>query len=287
MLVFCTYYAHRKILECKGQWTGTQVVRKLPELEYVHFHLDDYLTAALQEAKLLYPKLTQRVEVKITRFTDYGKDYLKTRRVHPDTHVQMALQLAYYRMHNKFAPTYETATIRQFYHARTETVRSCTVESGNWCRSMADTAHSYTESERLKLFRLAVDKHNKLMEEATNLKGCDRHLYGMAMLARDEGRPVPELYFDPSFVRSGGGGNYILSTSCIGYTSVFGGVCPMCPHGYGTFYAINDDKVSFFITAWTEDEDTSAKGISVEIHRALRDMKLMLDTADTKQQARL
>ena len=45
-----------------------------------------------------------------------------------------------------------------------------------------------------------------------------------------------------SFCFSGGGGNFVLSTSCIGYTTVFGGVAPMCPHGYGVFYRIGDDK---------------------------------------------
>nr|KAG5698769.1 hypothetical protein BaRGS_032188 [Batillaria attramentaria] len=285
MLVFCTYYAHRKILECKGQWQGTRTVRKLPEPDYLRFHLDDALHSVIKEAKLLYPKLAQRVEAKMSRFLDYGKAYLKTRKVHPDTHCQLALQLAYFRKHNKFAPTYETATIRRFYHGRTETVRSCTVESCNWCKSMADSASS--DSERLRLFKTAVDKHNKLMEEATNLQGCDRHLYGMAMLARDEGRPFPELYLDPAFVKSGGGGNYILSTSCIGYTTVCGGVAPMCPHGYGTFYCINEDMVTFFFTAWTEDEDTSAKEFSQEVDRALRDMKSLLDQQESKAQARL
>jgi len=36
------------------------------------------------------------------------------------------------------APTYETASTRKFYHGRTETVRSCTVEAVEWCTSMLD-----------------------------------------------------------------------------------------------------------------------------------------------------
>ena len=37
---------------------------------------------------------------------------------------------------HRHAPTYETATIRRFYHARTETVRSCTPEACRWCQAM-------------------------------------------------------------------------------------------------------------------------------------------------------
>ena len=45
---------------------------------------------------------------------------------------------------------------------------------------------------------------------------------------------------------SGGGGNYILSTSFIGYyhseSILHGGCAPMCENGYGVFYTINPDK---------------------------------------------
>ena len=33
---------------------------------------------------------------------------------------------------------YETATLRQFYHGRTETMRSCTPEAIDWCKAMLD-----------------------------------------------------------------------------------------------------------------------------------------------------
>lgn len=37
---------------------------------------------------------------------------------------------------------YETAMTRYFYHGRTETVRSCTVEAVRWCQSMQDPSVS-------------------------------------------------------------------------------------------------------------------------------------------------
>ena len=36
----------------------------------------------------------------------------------------MAIQLAHYRLHRAFAPTYETGHTRAFYHGRTDTVRT-------------------------------------------------------------------------------------------------------------------------------------------------------------------
>lgn len=41
---------------------------------------------------------------------------------------------------------------------------------------------------------------------------------------------------------SGGGGNFVLSTSLTGYTRFSGSALPMVEHGYGFFYAIRDDR---------------------------------------------
>ena len=56
----------------------------------------------------------------------------------PDAYIQMALQLAYYRDAGKFCLTYEASMTRLFREGRTETVRSCTMESSAWARSMDD-----------------------------------------------------------------------------------------------------------------------------------------------------
>lgn len=41
----------------------------------------------------------------------------------------MVLQLAYYRHYGTWTPTYESASTRLFLGGRTETVRSCSVDS--------------------------------------------------------------------------------------------------------------------------------------------------------------
>ena len=57
---------------------------------------------------------------------------MKEQKIHPDSYIQMALQLTYWKIHKSFAPTYATATTRIFYHGRTESVRSCSVEVVDW-----------------------------------------------------------------------------------------------------------------------------------------------------------
>lgn len=94
---------------------------------------------------------------------------------------------------------YETATMRKFYHGRTETMRPCTQETVNWCKAMMDPAcdvkfqnvfllQNYRKGEfshiqnvtqtffsqanaRRKMLLLAFNKHNKLMSEAQEGNG--------------------------------------------------------------------------------------------------------------------
>lgn len=52
-------------------------------------------------------------------------------------------------------------------------------------------------------------------------------------------QPNGHLFF---VLHSGGGGNFVLSTSLVGYLRVQGVVVPMVHNGYGFFYHIRDDR---------------------------------------------
>lgn len=78
------------------------------------------------------------MEIINPEFGRFGKLLLRKYNVHPDTFVQVCLQYAYYKLHGKPAPTYETATTRKFYNGRTETVKSCTNEALMFSKAMMD-----------------------------------------------------------------------------------------------------------------------------------------------------
>ncbi|XP_046550844.1 peroxisomal carnitine O-octanoyltransferase-like [Haliotis rubra] len=199
VLVVSTYYVHLKLQEVDGQWQGSTAVRPFPPAEELTFDLDDVLQQKIKSTRDAFKELCATVEVQTALFTDYGKEYLKSVKVHPDAHVQMALQLTYYRKYGKPAPMYETATTRRFYHARTETMRSCTVEAIDWCKSMVDPRVS--SQKRIQLFLRAVSRHQQLMGESQEMNGCDRHLFGLYMTAKEEGLPMPDIFTDATFLR--------------------------------------------------------------------------------------
>ena len=53
----------------------------------------------------------------------------------------------------------------------------------------------------IKLFRAAIDKHNELMGLGMMNAGCDRHLFGLLMVAREvlKLEKLPEIFTDPAF----------------------------------------------------------------------------------------
>lgn len=108
----------------------------------------------------------------------------------------MCLQLAYYQLHKRPPPTYETATTRAFYNGRTETVRSCTIETVNWCREMIKTS---SRRKRLELLKKACEKHDKLMSEARNGFGCDRHLLGLMLMTKELGLELHDIFTDDAW----------------------------------------------------------------------------------------
>ncbi|XP_030640253.1 peroxisomal carnitine O-octanoyltransferase [Chanos chanos] len=270
VLISLNYYIDQKVKENNGQWKGSQVIRDLPLPEELLFTVDDKVRQDIRLAKEQYKKTAEDLQIVCYAFLSFGKAAIKKRKLHPDTFVQLALQLAYYRQHRKPGSCYETATTRRFYHGRTETMRPCTVEVQRWCRTMLDPLAT-TEQKRQAL-HAAFNKHNKLMNEAQNGKGFDRHLLGLYLTAKEEGLPVPELFTDPLYSKSGGGGNFVLSTSLVGYTTGLGAVAPMVPHGYGFFYRIRDDRIVASCTAWKSNPETDPESLFQNLCTSFHEM---------------
>ncbi|XP_042162885.1 peroxisomal carnitine O-octanoyltransferase-like isoform X2 [Oncorhynchus tshawytscha] len=277
VLVTHCYYVDQQLKATEGKWKGSETVRPMPLPEELVFSVDDRVRRDVAHAKQQYFETTQDLQVVCYAFTSFGKAAIKQRKLHPDTFIQLALQLAYYRQHGRLGSCYETAMTRRFYHGRTETMRPCTLEAQNWCHTMLLPAAS-AEAKR-KALLLAFNKHNKLMAEAQNGKGFDRHLLGLYLIAKEEGLPMPDLFTDPLYCKSGGGGNFTLSTSLAGYTTVHGVGAPMVQHGYGFFYRISEDRIVASCSAWKSSPETDAETLFQNLVTSLHEMLHLATTA--------
>jgi len=226
------------------------------------------------------------VEMAVLVWTDYGKGFVKNLKISPDAFVQMALQMTYFNDQNKFSLTYEASMTRLYREGRTETVRSCTVESCDFVRAMLDESKS--NRKRLDILRVAARKHQQLYRDAMCGRGVDRHLFGLYVIKRylEEESPFFNKIFPPT---------YLLSTSqtplnqCevnvqdldenqrLGLVSAGGGFGPVSDAGYGVSYIFaGENQISFHISSKKSASNTDSKRFREEIKKTLVSMRELL-----------
>uniref|UniRef100_A0A6M2DPT8 Putative carnitine o-acyltransferase cpti n=1 Tax=Xenopsylla cheopis TaxID=163159 RepID=A0A6M2DPT8_XENCH len=195
---FVSYYVYSKIQENGLDWYQTEREDKIEPTELI-FDLDEKISKEIIRLQVNLKQNQSSVTIISEAFTGFGKNHLKALKVHPDAFIQMALQLTYYKLHGKVCATYETATTRNYYNGRTETVRSCTEEALKWVTTMCNPKeNTKTKSESL---HTALSRHIHLMNEGKKNAGCDRHLFGLYCIALENNIAIPDLYTDELYSR--------------------------------------------------------------------------------------
>lgn len=224
---WCVRSVRKELDKCGGallrQAATSAPTAAFIEPELLHWHLDARILRAIETASVKIEKLNSTIEMAVLEFHHFGKAFCKRHNLTPDSFVQMAIQLAFYRLHGHPTPVYETGHTRLFYHGRTETVRTCSIESIRWCKAMcghhdhgnspdgdeenddtaaaASAAHgeagagafetapdasmhgSRQARRRMKLLRQAIAAHGVTIKAAMTGEGIDRHLMGLQILA--------------------------------------------------------------------------------------------------------
>uniref|UniRef100_A0A8C2B2D1 carnitine O-palmitoyltransferase n=1 Tax=Cyprinus carpio TaxID=7962 RepID=A0A8C2B2D1_CYPCA len=202
--------------------------------------------------------LADDVDSHIIPFSDFGKGLIKKCKISPDAFIQLALQLAHYRDKGKFCLTYEASMTRLFREGRTETVRSCTMESCAFVRAMI------SNKTRLRLLTQAAEKHQQMYRLAMTGQGIDRHLFCLYVVSKYLGQGSPflqEVLSEP----------WKLSTSQTPlqqgelfdlvnhpeYVTSGGGFGPVADDGYGVAYVIIGEKlINFHISSKRSSPET-------------------------------
>ncbi|XP_015259705.1 PREDICTED: carnitine O-palmitoyltransferase 1, liver isoform isoform X2 [Cyprinodon variegatus] len=221
--------------------------------------------------------LADDVDCHIIPFDDFGKGLIKKCRTSPDAFIQIALQLAHYRNKGKFCLTYEASMTRLFREGRTETVRSCTVETCDFVRAMI---RDETREERLRLLKVAAEKHQSLYRLAMTGQGIDRHLFCLYVVSKylgEESAFLKEVLSEP----------WRLSTSQTPLQQIElfdlvrhpelassgGGFGPVADDGYGVSYIIlGDDLINFHISSKYSSPETDSRRFGENIRQAMLEM---------------
>lgn len=252
----------------------------IPPPKKLAWELWPALSMAIETASVDLTQLISDVSVRVFKFKHFGKSFIKNYKMHPDFFVQMAIQLAYHRLHGEPACTYETGHTRAFYHGRTETIRACSSESVAFCEAMAERGAS--AEARYAALRAAIKAHGEYATLALSGRACDRHLLGLYIAAVMSGMtPRPAIFTDTAYKKSGGGGNFLISTSNVGYTPLFGGFAPMHKEGYGACYSILDSRINISTSSWnTAKRGTDCAKLGEQLIRALIDLQQLCIAAN-------
>ena len=204
----------------------------------------------------------------------------------PDAFVQVAMQLATYRLFGEQAGTYEATQVRPFLHGRTETTRSVSNESAAFVEKMGlqpkvDEHIDDERNKKLDLLREATAAHTQYTRLAASAQGVDRHFFGLSMLA-DDGEELPSLFDSPVFARSK---RWRVSTSNLTHPNfVNWGFGQVVPDGVGIAYAIHPRSCVFNITSLSETG--WAVQLSDLLEEALLEMQTLIE-ADTPPTSKL
>nr|AFO11021.1 muscle carnitine palmitoyltransferase 1 [Tachysurus fulvidraco] len=227
--------------------------------------------------------LADDVDMHIFPFNNFGKGLIKKCKTSPDGFIQIALQLAHFRDKKKFCLTYEASMTRLFREGRTETVRSCTMETCDFVRAMMD--EKQTREEKLRLLKLAAEKHQELYRMAMTGKGIDRHIFCLYVVSKylgDDSAFLKEVLSEP----------WRLSTSQTPlqqielfdlkkhpeYVTSGGGFGPVADDGYGVSYIIlGEDLINFHISSKYSSIETDSHRFGNHIKQAMLDILALFE----------
>lgn len=128
------------------------------------------------------------------------------------------------------------------------------------------------------IFKKACESHIAYIRDASDGYGCDRHILGMKLIAKE----MPgNLDQDPFFALPAHGktSHWSLSTSQLPSKHSVTGFGPVAADGYGFFYNLRGDHLNFHISSCVSDPHTDAIKMSKTLKKTLIDLQEMCQTA--------
>uniref|UniRef100_A0A672MIL4 carnitine O-palmitoyltransferase n=1 Tax=Sinocyclocheilus grahami TaxID=75366 RepID=A0A672MIL4_SINGR len=228
---------------CKGE-----THHNLPGPQRLQWNIPPECQTMIANSLSVAVALADDVDSHIIPFSNFGKGLIKKCKISPDAFIQLALQLAHYRDKGKFCLTYEASMTRLFREGRTETVRSCTIESCAFVRAMINN------KTKLRLLTQAAGKHQQMYRLAMTGQGIDRHLFCLYVVSKYLGQDSPFLQ-------------------------------EVADDGYGVAYVIIGEKlINFHISSKRSSPETDSHRFGNNIRQAMLDMLdlFQLDKKDLK-----
>ncbi|XP_075995665.1 carnitine O-acetyltransferase b [Genypterus blacodes] len=245
----------------------------LPMPKKLYFHIDREIKRDIEHAKQNLDILINDLDVNVFNFKMFGKDLPKRHQLSPNSFIQVALQLAYYRVHSEVCPSCDIASQRMFRGGRTEYIRSPTNQSLKFVLAFDNRAVS--REAKLQMLRAAADAYTALTDQVLEGRGIDHHLLGLKIQAIEDGLSIPKIFMDTAYglathwkLRTGQVPSNTDSVMCFG---------PLVPDGYAICYNPQADHVHFSITSFNCCEATHAETMALTVQNTLCQLQELLE----------
>ncbi|XP_037951758.1 choline O-acetyltransferase-like [Teleopsis dalmanni] len=267
----------------------------LPPPERLEWDIPSEINKRFAQATVTVNKAIDNLDFYVYRYRGYGKSFIKSCQVSPDVYIQLALQLAHFKLYGHLVATYESASTRRFLLGRVDCIRAASTEALDWAKAMCqdEGANVGLESDRededdtrkvkfsiyskdhlRELFRCAVARQTEVMVQNILGNGIDIPLLGLREASKEVTGELHELFTDESYNIAN---CFLLSTSQVPCsTDSFMGYGPVTPRGYGCSYNPYPDQIVFCVSAFYSCEDTSASRYAKSLKDTLDIMRDLL-----------
>lgn len=229
---------------------GATYEHKVRELS---FELDNHLNLSIDRATCLFQQHIANTQTKVLNFTRFGKNQIKQFGVSPDAFVQLALQLAEYKLYGKCYSAYEAVMTRTFRDGRIDVLYTVSPESMAFIHAIQSVTCSVQEKKDA-LIR-ATQKHVARAKECRFGQGVYTHFLALKYRYEQVGQQLgiaelPAIFTDSAYRK------LTHSVVCTSTTSEYGvelaGYGPIVDDGYGIRYFTRGDAICFNMTSRTE-----------------------------------
>jgi len=245
------------------------------------FEIDETTQTNINQAKQLYKKTFDDLDVSAEILYSVGKTFFKNNKLSPDSVVQLAIQAAWQNVTNSTCPVYQSASTSGFKHGRTENLRACTNESVKAARMISGKVGVFSDAEIIAAIRESGTKHNGLKGEAVMGQGFDRHIFGMCARANEHGLEVPEIFSNDVNKYMN---HFNLSTSTLDTPNfISGGFGAVVPDGLGVGYAAQADYMACAITARKSTMKCSPSDFTAAFDESLGKIRDVFDRSNQEK----
>ncbi|MBZ3885014.1 Choline O-acetyltransferase, partial [Sciurus carolinensis] len=287
VLVQCTEHLLKHMMKNNKKLVRADSVSELPAPRRLRWKCSPEIQGHLASSAEKLQRIVKNLDFIVYKFDNYGKTFIKKQKCSPDAFIQVALQLAFYRLHQRLVPTYESASIRRFREGRVDNIRSATPQALTFVRAMTDHKAAIPASEKLLLLKDAIRAQTEYTVMAITGMAIDNHLLALRELARDLCKEPPEMFTDETYLMSN---RFVLSTSQVPTTmEMFCCYGPVVPNGYGACYNPQPETILFCISSFHNCKETSSTKFAKAVGASLTDMRDLcspLQPADSKSLAK-